>query len=216
MERKRIFAVGDIHGCYQELTMMMDEIRKKGYDPKSDKLIFLGDYIDRGEDSKSVVRYIRNLQENNENVIALMGNHEKMCIDFNAGTDRAWLWNGCKSTIASYGGLKNLESDIEWMKGLPLYHEEDDFVFVHAGIDPDKPLDEHSEEELLWVRDEFLNSTKAFPKKVIFGHTPSLMITRKCEPYITPAGNIGIDTGLVYGGGLTALIVTEAGKITFC
>ena len=64
--------------------------------------------------------------------------------------------------------------------------------------------------------DEFLNSTKAFPKTVIFGHTPSLMITRKCEPYFTPAGNIGMDTGLVYAEGLTALIVTEAGKITFC
>ncbi|MGN1419537.1 MAG: metallophosphoesterase family protein [Acutalibacteraceae bacterium] len=217
MKRTRTFAIGDIHGCFNELLMMMTAIKERGgYDPEKDRLIFLGDYIDRGEDSKSVVGYIRYLQEKYDNVIALMGNHEKMCVDYLEGTDRAWLWNGCKSTIESYGGTENIKSDAEWMKSLPLYYEDDDFVFVHAGIDPEKPLEKHSENELLWVRDEFINSTKKFPKKVIFGHTPSLMITNQCEPYVTPAGNIGIDTGLVYGGGLTALIITEAGEISFC
>ena len=207
----RTVAISDIHGCYDELVnLMQDLVDSEVYDPQTDKLIFLGDYIDRGDDSKKVVQYIRNLQKNNDNVIALMGNHEMMCVDYLREESNNWLFNGCNNTIESYrGDKKQLINDAEWMEQLPLYYEDEHFVYVHAGINPNKPLDEHSKYELLWVREPFLYDVSKFPKTVIFGHTPSISMMEGDKPYRTFAGNVCVDTGCVFGGKLTALIITD-------
>lgn len=203
----RTIVIGDIHGCYYELKELMDYLKtEKKYNPDSDKLVFLGDYIDRGEDSRLVIRFVRNLQENNPNVIALMGNHEDMAISYFDG-DRfsSWEYNGYEHTIKSYKNhMDELKDDIEWMRGLPLYHEDDNFIYVHAGIDLYSPMEKQSRNTLLWVRDEFIYSYKEYPKRIIFGHTPQIG-----KPYLTFTKNICIDSGCCFGGALTALIIED-------
>ena len=210
----RTIVVGDTHGCYNELKTLIESLEKKGeYNKKRDKLIFLGDYIDRGTDSRLVIKYIRNLQKNNKNVIALKGNHEDMLLDYYNNINEYWLWNGASETKKSYEGFnKQFNEDMEWMKTLPLYHEDKHFIYVHAGIDASKPMKKQDKETLLWIREPFIYNNKKYNKKVIFGHTPTLSINRDDKPISTFADHIGIDTGCVYGGSLTALII-EGGEI---
>ena len=209
----RTIAIGDIHGCYDDLVDMITALEEDGrYNKGIDKLIFLGDYIDRGGDSNKVVAYIRELQRKNKNVIALRGNHEDMCIDYfkTDYKDTTWFNNGGYQTIKSYDGNYNqLAKDVYWMQHLPLYHEDDNFVYVHAGIDVTKPMNEQKEYSLLWVRENFIYNSKQYHKKVIFGHTPSVLINHSTKPYYTSGGNIGIDTACVFGGCLTALIIND-------
>ena len=189
--------------------MIIDLKKKQEYNKDTDRLIFLGDYIDRGEDSRKVIQYIKELQKENSNVIALMGNHEQMCIDFIRHNKESWLWNGYEATFNSYGNYEELAKDIEWMQGLPLYYEDEGFIYVHAGINPNKPLKENSEYELLWQREDFIYDRTKINKTVIFGHTPSQFMMGGDKPYKTSAGHIGIDTGCVFGGYLTALIIED-------
>jgi serine/threonine protein phosphatase 1 len=179
---------------------------KKGID----KLVFLGDYIDRGSDSRLVIKYIRNLQENNKNVIALMGNHEDMLLKYLHEGDSNWLWNGYQSTMNSYEGHdKQFKKDAQWIKNLPLYHEDKHFIYVHAGIDAYKPMKKQNKDTLLWVREPFIYGSKEYHKQVIFGHTPTIFINEDYKPVQTYTNNIAIDTGCVYGGRLTALIIED-------
>lgn len=207
----RTVVIGDIHGCYNELKTMIKKLEKEGeYNKKTDKLIFLGDYIDRGDDSRLVIEFIRNLQKNNDNVIALMGNHEDMLLNYYRGFDNVWTWNGYESTLKSYEGFKEqLKDDVRWIKSLPLYYEDEHFVYVHAGIDANKPLEKQSRETLLWIREPFIYDEEEYHKKVIFGHTPTINLIGEFKPVCTPANNIDIDTACVYGGNLTALIIED-------
>lgn len=218
MERnRRIIAISDIHGCYSELKKLIEKLECEcEYIKNSDMLIFLGDYIDRGPDSKKVISFVRQLQQESDNVIALMGNHEKMCIDYLKHEDSCWAFNGKNSTVASYGCLDFMSDDVNWMKALPMYYETDSFIFAHAGMNPDMPLDENTSYDLLWERDGFLYNTAEFSKKVVFGHTPSILYNDSVEPYETIGGNIGIDTGCVFSGKLTALIIEEDKIIKYC
>lgn len=207
----RTIVMSDIHGCYNELVnLMQDLVDSEKYDEKTDRLIFLGDYIDRGDDSRKVIEYIRNLQKDNDNVIALKGNHEMMCVDYCRKKGDNWLFNGCGNTMDSYEtDRKQFLNDVEWMEQLPLYYEDEHFVYVHAGVDANKPLAEHSAYELLWVRESFIYSVDKFEKTVIFGHTPSISLMEGTKPYRTFADNVCIDTGCVFGGKLTALIIED-------
>lgn len=207
----RTIVISDIHGCYDELRELIMALETKGeYNKNIDRLIFLGDYIDRGKDSRLVVKFIRELQKDNDNVIALMGNHEDMLLDYYNGRNKSWKFNGYNDTINSYKGFfEEFESDVEWMSKLPLYYEDDYFVYVHAGVEADKPLNQQSRWDLLWVREPFIFSSEKFNKTVIFGHTPSLSYNESVMPYRTWGNNIGIDTGCVFGGNLTALIIDE-------
>ena len=120
----RTIVIGDIHGCYNELRQLIDNLVSDGlYEVGTDRLIFLGDYIDRGANPRMVVRYVRNLQDNYSNVIALMGNHEDMMVDFVDGdVDSAWTWNGNQYTLDSYEGFhEEFLDDVEWARNLPLY-----------------------------------------------------------------------------------------------
>lgn len=205
----RTIVVGDIHGCCKELKQLISElIECKKYNPKKDRLIFLGDYIDRGDDPRGVIRYIRRLQEKYDNVIALMGNHEDMMIKYSNGDKYSgWEYNGYEKTLWSYAEhKKELADDYKWMKNLPLYFEDEHRIYVHAGIEPGVPMENQKRETLLWVRDNFIYDCRDFSKRVIFGHTPDLS-----SAYKTIAGNIGIDTGCVFGGKLTALLIDADG-----
>ena len=210
----RTVVIGDIHGCYHKLKSMLDHLLSEGkYTPGTDRLIFLGDYVDRGENPREVVRMVRNLQENYGNVIALMGNHEDMMIDYYYEKGYTWDLNGGEITRQSYIDHDDeLRDDLDWMENLPLYFEDDNFSYVQAGVDVTKPLNEQYRDDLLWIRDEFLWSTKRYTKTIIFGHTPTQYCTGKTLPFYTPAGHIGIDTGCVYSGVLTALFI-EDGRV---
>lgn len=206
--------IGDIHGCYNELKEMIETLEKNGeYRRGIDKLVFLGDYIDRGEDSRLVIEFIRNLQEENDNVIALMGNHEDMLLNYLDDGDENWLWNGYNKTMDSYIGFDDkFKEDVEWIRTLPLYHEDKHCIYVHAGVDTKKPMKKQKRYTLLWVRESFIYDTKKYNKKIIFGHTPTVNLTDDWKPVMTTADNIDIDTGCVYGGALTALIIKK-GKV---
>ena len=139
-----------------------------------------------------------------------------MCIDYFKSGDRCWTFNGKRTTVSSYGSLDGMTDDVEWMSTLPLYYENDKFIFVHAGINPDVPLEENTIYDLLWDRDGFLYNSSVFDKKVIFGHTPSAFYNESDKPYETIGGNIGIDTGCIYSGKLTALIIEDDEVIKYC
>jgi|WetSurMetagenome_2_1015567.scaffolds.fasta_scaffold245526_1 serine/threonine protein phosphatase 1 len=202
---RKIFAVGDIHGCYDKLAAMMKILpwRKD----EGDLLLFIGDYIDRGPKSREVVDFLVRLRQQGGEFVFLKGNHEKMLLDYYIQQKDQMLYvaNGGAETIASYveGGIGRKafvlpEEHLEFFLSLALYHETEDYIFVHAGLKDGVPLNEQSEEELLWIREEFIYSAYDWNKRVIFGHT-ALEI-----PFVTP-GKIGIDTGAVYGNKLTAV-----------
>lgn len=207
----RTIVIGDTHGCYNELKELIHTLEENNeYRRGIDKLIFLGDYIDRGDDSRLVIDFIKNLQMNYDNVIALMGNHEDMLLKYLDGETDDWLWNGYRSTIDSYGGYtEQFHKDVQWIRALPLYHEDDNYIYVHAGIDTRKPMDKQDRNTLLWIREDFIYNFNGYKKKVIFGHTPTAFLEEGYKPVRTYNGDIDIDTACVYGGYLTALIIED-------
>ena len=207
----RTIVIGDVHGCYNELKELITILETEGeYNKETDKLVFLGDYIDRGSDSRKVIEFIRNLQKSNDKIIALMGNHEDMLIDYLNNRSDNWTWNGHTDTLDSYKGFdKQFKDDVKWIKSLPLYHEDKYFIYVHAGIDPYKSMKKQNRDTLLWVREPFIYNGKKYDKQVIFGHTPTAHLSEEWKPVRTFANNIAIDTGCVYGGALTALIIDD-------
>ncbi len=204
----KIFVISDIHGCFYKLTRLMEELSP---DLDGDTLIFLGDYIDRGTDSCRVIEYMLGLRDSHPNVVFLKGNHEKMLLDFLAGTDQfLFLENGGDLTLASYytrykvrnGEIFIPREHLNFFENLQLYYETDDYLFVHAGLRPSVPLKEQAEEDLLWIREEFIYTEHDFGKMIIFGHTPFL------RPFVAYK-KIGIDTGAAYGNELTCLILPD-------
>ncbi len=194
------YAVGDIHGYFSLLKPLydkiQDDIRINNVDDY--KIIFIGDYIDRGPDSKSVLDFLMSLDP--EKHVFLMGNHEDLCLHQEKW--QTWLFNGGFETCASFNlpeGEYNLPPDyIAWMKNLRLFYETDDFFFVHAGVEPGYSLDENKTNPsmLLWVRDYFLNSDYDWGKYIIHGHTPVMRPEVKHN-------RMNVDTGAFYYGTLT-------------
>ncbi|PWB80029.1 MAG: serine/threonine protein phosphatase [Candidatus Methylomirabilota bacterium] len=190
-----IYAIGDIHGCLDPLRRLIAQIRLS----ETDEVIFLGDYIDRGPDSRGVMDYLLTLSGR---YTFLMGNHERMFLDFLQGKERAlFLYNGGTATLDSYGGLRQIPAaHLAFLDRLRLYHETPEYFFVHAGIRPEIPLQAQDERDLLWIREEFYAYAGRFPKTVVFGHTPM-------REALIEADRIGIDTACVYGNKLTCLIL---------
>lgn len=203
MENERTFIVGDIHGCLDVLKRLMDKIHWR---PDEDRLIFLGDYIDRGADSRGVVDYILEISKESSLVQCLLGNHENILLDFlSTGDPRLLLINGGITTLESYQ-VANERGDepliprdhVAFFQKLLLYIELDDYYVVHAGFRPGVEVDKQSLEDLIWIREPFIFSDYDFGKTVIFGHTPL------AEPLVMD-NKIGLDTGAVYGNRLTCL-----------
>jgi len=201
----RIFAVGDIHGS---LNRLKDMIFLLDIDKNRDTLVFVGDYIDRGPDSKGVLDFILELKKDLKNVVCLRGNHEEMFLDFTLEHKNGplFLLNGGRDTLSSYGLKKsgdgmavNLpDRHLQFLQTLPLYFETADFLFFHAGLRPGLSLEQQDPHDLLWIRHEFFLSDTDFGRVVVFGHTPFP------KPLLTKH-KIGIDTGAVYGGKLTCI-----------
>ncbi|NIQ94113.1 MAG: serine/threonine protein phosphatase, partial [Desulfuromonadales bacterium] len=166
-----------------------------------DQLVFLGDYIDRGPDSRGVVDLLLQLEKELPETVFLRGNHEQMLLDFLAGTDHlAFLLNGGNATLASYQTETSRPSlpaeHLNFFSNLRSHYIYEDFIFVHAGLRPGVPIEEQQERDMLWIRGEFINSDYDWGKKVVFGHSPQPDVLRK-------ANMIGLDTGAVYGDCLT-------------
>jgi serine/threonine protein phosphatase 1 len=204
---ERIFAIGDIHGCYEKLCRLLDTIP---IDWSRDRLLFIGDYIDRGPGAFEVVEHLVGLQARYPQTVFLKGNHEEMLADYLSGRDRVtYLYNGGRQTLESYLGRASASTanpipsrHMRFFESLALYHETADAVFVHAGLRHGVALEHQSPDDLLWIREKFIHCAKPFEKRVVFGHTPF-------ETPFVAGDKIGIDTGAVYGNRLTCVQFPE-------
>lgn len=210
MSDKKYLAIGDIHGCVESMKSLLKQISHHN----DREFIFVGDYIDRGPDSKGVVDYLLEYQKQ-QDCIFLRGNHEQMLLDAYLQNDiDLWLMNGGKSTLESYEATFrefNLpEKHLEFYKNTRLYYDTLNFFFVHAGISPAKTIEQalqdESKKEFLWERSHLNAHEIPWEKTVVFGHTP--------RPHpILKKKMIGIDTGCVYEsvgyGKLTAVLLPE-------
>ncbi|WP_146347985.1 metallophosphoesterase family protein [Phaeobacter marinintestinus] len=191
-----IYAVGDIHGQTQMLDRALELIAADG-GPDA-HIVFMGDYTDRGPDSKGVIDRLIAGQSAGKPWTFLKGNHDRMFEWFMQDTPRHdphmlvgyhWLHDriGGIETLASYGvtfpertRLEDVhqiakqavpQTHVDFLRGLSLSHEAGDLLFVHAGIRPGIPLDEQSENDLVWIREPFLDDTTQHPRLIIHGHT---------------------------------------------
>lgn len=223
-EGTRVYAVGDIHGRADLLGAMIAEIeRDLSRNPCEDVVeIFLGDYVDRGPHSRDVIQMLKQDPSHDGERICLRGNHEDILLDFLEDPEILilWLQNGGMPTLASYGieppaevGASTMREmrdrlrdavseDLAFLNGLGLTHVEGDYLFVHAGIRPGVPLEAQEPEDLMWIREPFLEFEGPLPFCVVHGHTPVE------TPLIAPF-HIDIDTGAVMTGRLTCLVLED-------
>jgi len=207
----RLFAIGDIHGCVDELAVMLKAIAPT----EGDKVVFVGDYIDRGPASRDVVDLLLEFQEGPGETIFLKGNHEDMLLGFvglPGHYGESFLFNGGAPTLESYG-ISEADlpvarefipaSHLEFFGGLRNSYLRPPYLFVHAGVKPGLPLDEQTDEDLLWIRHDFIFHPHQLDATVVFGHTPMRTVM------VDLPWKLGIDTGLVYGGKLTCLELAE-------
>lgn len=196
------YAVGDIHGCLVQLKKLITSLHLKN----RDTVVFVGDYVDRGPDSRGVIDFLIALSANID-CHFVRGNHEQMFLDYLNGAQGStiWAYNGMESTLDSYGSIRAVPNyHIDFLIDTVPYFEIDNFLFVHAGVRPGIPLKKQDEQDLLWIREPFLSSVKPMKsKKVIYGHTPLFG-----GPLIQKH-KVGIDTGCVYGGYLTAYRIED-------
>ena len=204
-----LFAIGDLHGCPDEL----ERPPRRDRTGRDDTIVFLGDYVDRGPARPALVDRLLALRSEAFTAVFLRGNHEDMLLAHLGIAGRhgdVYLRTAAAPTLASYGipagtprpcqpGLLPAEH-VEFFRALPSCTTlPAPFLFVHAGIRPGVALADQDEEDLLWIREEFFSQPHALPYTVVFGHTP----TREARidlPY-----RIGLDTGLVYGNKLSCL-----------
>ncbi len=205
------YAVGDVHGCLEKVLRLLEVLQ---YDPATDRLIFLGDYIDRGPDSKGVLDLMLRLYRENPANIFLMGNHEDNFLTYLracAAGDHTNYWlsepffaGGGVATLQSYHPTLRDPADArlieavpiehrDFLDGLPLCWTNEAYIAVHAGVRPGIPLERQYENDLLRIRGPFLYTPHGLGKCVVFGHTPF--------PHVMwDEDKIGIDTGACYQG----------------
>ena len=202
------FVITDIHGCALEFKLLLNKL------PLTEKstIVLLGDYIDRGGQSREVIDTILEIGKFCK-VIPLIGNHEQMLLDFFADQHSAkgglFIYNGGGATLASYCEYGNNyvfpKEHINFFSSLKFLHQDDDYIFVHAGL-PDIPVDQINVKKykntLLWVREEFFKSGYDWEKFIIHGHTPVNNVE-------TTEKRINLDTGCCYNNRLTALQLPE-------
>ena len=205
------YAIGDIHGYRDKVEHLLDMLR---YDPAADRLLFLGDYIDRGPDSKGVIDLMLRLQRENPANIFLLGNHEdnfltylRACRTAEGASD--WLKEpffagGGMATLRSYCPQRRDPSEAQLMAAVPpehvaflatlqLYWTNEAYIAVHAGVRPGIPLERQYANDLLRIRGPFLHTPHGLGKWVVFGHTPFPEVRYDED-------KIGIDTGACYAG----------------
>lgn len=203
------YAIGDIHGSLNKLKSLIEACRQHA-GGRAMTLVFLGDYIDRGPQSAGVVGLLSGLQsEPPARVVALMGNHEAMALAVLDGAMpfRSWLLNGAAQTLQSYG-VDDVAAlprrHLAWMRALPLTYDDGRRFFVHAGVNPEKPLDAQDEQDLLWIREPFLDDDRDYGRLIVHGHTPLLTATPELR-----RNRLNLDTAAVFGGPLTAAVFDD-------
>ncbi len=224
----RIYAIGDIHGRSDLLDRLHAAIRAdvRARRPERAVAVYLGDYVDRGGDSAGTIARLAVPPKDGIERVFLRGNHEAFLLEFldgDSGLLDQWLWNGGLATLDSYGLAPMADgpgdgSDAAWartlradllravppahetfLRALVSHHREGDLFFAHAGVRPGVALDRQSQDDLLWIRDGFLDSDADFGALVVHGHTVV------AEPEVR-ANRIGIDTGAWRTGRLTAAV----------
>lgn len=168
----RLIAVSDIHGHYMSLVSLLNKIQPV----RGDKIVFLGDYINIGPDSRRVLDFLIQLKLDLPSTIFLKGNHEEMFLDYMRGDVKSFLLNGGYSTLRLYTGDDGKiifpDAHIEFISGLLPFHVNDNFIFVHAGLQPGLEPQENSLRTILNIRREFIKSSYNWGKRVVFSHTP--------------------------------------------
>jgi len=217
-----VYAIGDVHGCLDLLQRLEKEIADdiKGRKASRRVVVYLGDYIDRGPDSRGVIEHLATRRLAGCESVHLAGNHDRWLLDFldDPGQGQGWLMNGARATLASYGvndvssgplrqQLQGLRDALDrtlpshhraFFRNLGYSHSEGDYFFAHAGVRPGVPLESQDPLDLIWIREEFLYSSDDFGKVVVHGHTPS----HTPEEY---PNRICVDTGAFMSGRLTAV-----------
>lgn len=232
-EGMRLYAIGDVHGRHDLLTAMHRRIESElEYTPKTDwRIIHLGDYVDRGPDSKSVVEFLIAARRRDPRHIMLAGNHDIGMLDFLArpDSDSLFMRYGGVQTALSYGvklsagggwfgrvdealshGHAALvaaipQTHVDFLKSLSFSVTFGDFFFCHAGIRPGVPLESQSPQDLIWIRDAFHDHPGLYPKVIVHGHTP----VPEAE---TMANRVNVDTLAWQAGTLSALAVNGGDK----
>ncbi|MEL7105963.1 MAG: metallophosphoesterase [Pseudomonadota bacterium] len=223
----RTYAIGDIHGQLAKLVDAHRDIladRERTGDGEA-LVIHLGDLVDRGPDSRGVIEYLMHGIATGAPWRVIKGNHDHMFAEFvryapedpRLPSGLSWLHDrlGGAQTLASYGVAQKLlekraslakraaaavpPAHLEFLDGLPLFHRTDDVMFVHAGVRPGVALQDQSEDDLLWIRDEFLNDTSDHGPLIAHGHTP-------VDAPEHHGNRVALDTGAAFGGPLTAAV----------
>lgn len=219
---RRVYAIGDVHGRADLLKRLLDDLNadaRRGEYSGKPILIFLGDYVDRGFQSKDVLNILLGKTVSSFETYFLKGNHEQAMLQFleDPTIGPRWAEYGGAETLVSYGvqpprSRTNLDEwirasadlrqampaeHIQFLQTLELSVRIGDYVFVHAGMKPGVPLDQQEEHDILWIRDEFINDRRPFEAVIVHGHTPLQ------KPY-RDGRRIGLDTGAYLTGKLTA------------
>jgi len=219
---RRIYSIGDIHGRLDLLEELHGMILADagGFDGEK-CVVYLGDYIDRGAQSKQVLELLIEQPLPGFESVCLLGNHEQTMLDFmqHPQAAGAWLTYGGQTTVMSYGAglgrvglLQQLDilrdelevmvpqDHLDFLASCKLKHVEGSYCFVHAGLRPGVPLDEQAKDDLIWIRDEFIRSRARHEYVVVHGHS----ISEEVEWF---PNRIGIDTGAYHSGMLTCLVL---------
>ncbi|MDA0653778.1 MAG: metallophosphoesterase [Proteobacteria bacterium] len=213
-----MYAFGDIHGRADLLGRLHTSVRddaSRAPEPRR-IAIYLGDYLDRGENSRGVLDMLPAGPGPGFETVHLCGNHEDFLLRFleDSGLAEIWLQNGAAATLQSYGIDAHLpqteirsrlaaalpESHVAFLKGLRRSASVGDYFFVHAGVRPGVALDRQDPRDLMWIRDEFLQSDEDFGKTIVYGHTPRDTVAFEDT-------RIGIDTMAWASGRLTCLVL---------
>lgn len=205
----RTYALSDIHGCLDKLVALVERCRVNG--GHSAKFVFLGDYIDRGPDSRGVLEFVIDLQRRMPSqVVCLCGNHEDLAlnaIDDASQIDQWVVHNGGDKALRSYGATHPSEvpaDHVAWLRALVTHHDDGRRFFVHAGINPARPLDRQTRHDLLWMREPFLSDPRDYGRFIVHGHTP----IKGGQPDLR-VNRVNVDTAAVLGGPLTAAVFDE-------
>jgi serine/threonine protein phosphatase 1 len=218
------YGVGDIHGMRRLLDELIARIEADASENPA-VVVFLGDLVNRGPESRQVLeRLIEGPHRRDDRWITLRGNHDQLMLDAVAGRSEAafrrWMQKGGLETLASYGVSRKEasisrarraipSSHLAFLDGLPFSFRAGEHLFVHAGIDPRRPLDRQSEEVMMNIREPFLRDSHLLPFTVVHGHVPS-----SGGPVVAPR-RIGVDTGAYATGVLTAVALRESRKPRF-
>jgi serine/threonine protein phosphatase 1 len=209
MRLRLTFAIGDVHGCYDELRALL-RLCSEAAGALEHDFVLLGDYVDRGPASAEVIAYLMEEQTADPGRLrCLRGNHDDMLLvaaDPGRSEDELLLWltNGGGTTLASYGVDDPADippEHLAWIEGLPFSLREHNRFFVHAGVRPGVPLAIQSSHDMMWIREPFLSSQVWHGALVVHGHTP----TRDGVPDLC-LNRVNVDTGACFGRPLTAAV----------